>query len=389
LLYSKNWNNRRELRTLIHPWQNRKLFSRFLNSKNASQKSGGIFEVDRKKSRLQELETASAVPEFWGNPQQAQTTLKELTRLKEDLKIFSDLEVPLRDLRELAALAEESDNAMMAEIQKHLTEMLDSFKKVERQAKFSDPNDRADALLTIHAGAGGTEACDWAEMLTRMYERYSERKGYSVEIIDILAGDQAGIKSITFFVRGPYAYGNLRGEVGVHRLVRISPFDANKRRHTSFASCDVLPEIEEDIEIEIQEKDLRIDTYRSHGAGGQHINKTDSAVRITHLPTGIVVACQNQRSQIKNREKAFKILRIRLYELEQEKQRKAMEKRYDEKGDIAWGNQIRSYVFMPYQMVKDHRTGFEISQVSRVMDGDLDELIDQSLEYSALKKTNV
>src|SRR4029077_14932248 len=213
-------------------------------------------------------------------------------------------------------------------------------------------------------------------------------KGFPVEITDIQPGDQAGIKSITFFVRGPYAYGLLKGAAGVHRLSRLSPFDANKRRHTSFASCDVLPDVKDDFVVKIEEKDLRIDTYRSHGAGGQHINKTDSAVRITHLPTGVVVACQSQRSQIKNREKAFQILRIRLYELERDKQRQAMEKRYDEKGDIAWGNQIRSYVFMPYQMVKDHRTGFEKGQVDSVMDGDLDAFIDAYLSHAALKKTN-
>jgi len=224
-------------------------------------------------------------------------------------------------------------------------------------------------------------------MLTRMYERYAERKGFSVEITDILPGDQAGIKSITFFVRGPFAYGLLKGEAGVHRLVRISPFDANKRRHTSFASCDALPDVEENINIVVNDSDLRVDTYRSSGAGGQHINKTDSAVRLTHLPTGVVVACQSERSQIKNRAKAMKVLKIRLYELEMEKKRAAIEKRYDEKGDIAWGNQIRSYVFMPYQMVKDHRTDFEVGNVEKVMDGDLDSVIDAYLEYQALKKT--
>jgi peptide chain release factor 2 len=290
-------------------------------------------------------------------------------------------------LQELTALAQESDQAILEDLGKNAQVLNDSLHAVERQAKFSDPNDRADALLTIHAGAGGTEACDWAEMLVRMYERYAERKGLSIEITDILAGDQAGIKSITFFARGPFAYGLLKGETGVHRLVRISPFDANKRRHTSFASCDVLPDIEEQIDIQINENDLRIDTYRSHGAGGQHINKTDSAVRITHLPTGIVVACQSERSQIKNRGKAFKVLKLRLYEFELEKKRQAAEKRYDEKGDIAWGNQIRSYVFMPYQMVKDHRTGFELGAVDKVIDGDLDAFVDAFLEYNVLRKT--
>jgi len=286
-------------------------------------------------------------------------------------------------------MAEESDQAILDDLQKNADTTSNTLHDMERLAKFSDPADANDALVTLHAGAGGTEACDWAEMLTRMYEHYAERKRFTVEITDILAGDQAGIKSITFFVRGPYAYGLLKGEAGVHRLVRISPFDANKRRHTSFASCDVLPDVNENIEIKIEEKDLRIDTYRAHGAGGQHINKTDSAVRITHIPTGVVVACQNQRSQIKNREKAFQILKIRLYELERDKQRQAMEKRYDEKGDIAWGNQIRSYVFMPYQMVKDHRTSFEVGQVDRVMDGDLDAFIDAHLEYLARKKAGV
>ena len=287
----------------------------------------------------------------------------------------------------MAGLTQESDNEILKELDTNAKRLSDQLKEVERQVKFSDPADRDDALVTLHAGAGGTEACDWAEMLTRMYERYAERKGFTVEITDILGGDQAGIKSITFFVRGPFAYGLLKGEVGVHRLVRISPFDANKRRHTSFASCDVLPDVNEDIEIKIEEKDLRIDTYRAHGAGGQHINKTDSAVRITHIPTNVVVACQSQRSQIKNREKALQILKIRLYELERDKQRAAIEKRYDAKGDIAWGNQIRSYVFMPYQMVKDHRTDYEIGNVEKVMDGELDALIDAYLEYAALKKT--
>jgi len=299
---------------------------------------------------------------------------------------FASLESSLRDLTDLAALAEVSDQAILADLEKNASSLSDSLREVEREAKFSEPVDRDDALVTLHAGAGGTEACDWAEMLTRMYERYAERKGFSVEITDILPGDQAGIKSITFFVRGTYAYGLLKGEAGVHRLVRISPFDANKRRHTSFASCDVLPDVKDDIEIKIDEKDVRIDTYRSHGAGGQHINKTDSAIRLTHTPTGVVVACQNQRSQIKNKEKAFQILKIRLYELERDKQRQAMEKRYDEKGDIAWGNQIRSYVFMPYQMVKDHRTGFEVGQVDKVMDGDLDAFIDSYLESRATKR---
>ena len=275
---------------------------------------------------------------------------------------------------------------MWKDLQNTLATLTTQIKELERETKFTDPVDKDDALLTIHAGAGGTESCDWAEMLMRMFERYAERKHFATEVTDIQMGDQAGIKSITFFIRGPYAYGTLKSEAGVHRLVRISPFDANKRRHTSFASCDVLPDVNDDIDIKVEDKDIRVDTYRAHGAGGQHINKTDSAIRITHFPSGLVVACQNQRSQIKNREQAMKVLKIRLYELELDKRRQTQEKRYDDKGDIAWGNQIRSYVFMPYQMVKDHRTDSETSQVDKVMDGDLDQFVDAYLEYLAQEK---
>jgi peptide chain release factor 2 len=310
-----------------------------------------------------------------------------MTRLKEELQRIAHLDQSIRDLREFVAMADAADEGMLKEVEMGSAALNETLSAIEQEAKFSEPTDRDDALVTIHAGAGGTEACDWAEMLTRMYQRYCERRGFVVEITDILMGEQAGIKSITFFARGAYAYGFLKGEAGVHRLVRISPFDANKRRHTSFASVDVLPDIKDEVEIEIRDADLKIDTYRAHGAGGQHINKTDSAVRITHLPTGVVVACQNQRSQIKNREKAMQILKIRLYEREQEKQRAAMEKRYDEKGDIAWGNQIRSYVFMPYQLVKDHRTAHEYSQIDKVMDGELDPFINAYLEFEAKKKS--
>jgi peptide chain release factor 2 len=275
---------------------------------------------------------------------------------------------------------------MWKDLKNTFTTLTAQIKELERETKFTEPVDKDDALLTIHAGAGGTESCDWAEMLMRMFERYAERKHFTTEVTDIQMGDQAGIKSITFFIRGPYAYGTLKSEAGVHRLVRISPFDANKRRHTSFASCDVLPDVADDIEIKIEDKDIRVDTYRAHGAGGQHINKTDSAIRITHFPSGLVVACQNQRSQIKNREQAMKVLKIRLYELEMDKRRQSQEKRYDDKGDMAWGNQIRSYVFMPYQMVKDHRTDSETSQVDKVMDGDLDQFVDAYLEYLAQEK---
>ncbi|HRY30380.1 MAG TPA: peptide chain release factor 2, partial [Elusimicrobiota bacterium] len=237
------------------------------------------------------------------------------------------------------------------------------------------------AIVSLHAGAGGTAACDWVEMLLRMYSRWSEAKGFPTEIVDILPGEEAGIKRVTFLVKGAFAYGLLQSEIGVHRLVRISPFDSNARRHTSFAACDILPEVDDTIEITVNESDLRIDTYRASGHGGQHVNRTDSAVRITHLPTNIVVQCQNERSQFKNKAMCMKMLKAKMYDLELEKQRAVVEKHYDAKGDIAWGNQIRSYVFMPYQMVKDLRSGQETSQISAVMDGALDEFMHAYLEW--------
>lgn len=243
----------------------------------------------------------------------------------------------------------------------------------------SGPNDEADAILQVNAGAGGTESCDWAEMLLRMYRRYSDRRGFEHQVVDYTLGDQAGFRSVTLTVSGSYAYGYLRGETGVHRLVRISPFDASKRRHTSFASVFVLPDIEETISIEVNPADLRIDTFRSSGAGGQHVNKTDSAVRITHIPSGIVVACQSERSQHRNRDTAMKLLKAKLYELEQKKLQIEREKVEEQKQEIAWGSQIRSYVLQPYRMVKDHRTGHEVGNADAVLDGDIDEFIRQNL----------
>ncbi|MEW6042339.1 MAG: peptide chain release factor 2, partial [Elusimicrobiota bacterium] len=282
-------------------------------------------------------------------------------------------------------LSEEEQNKinqqlLQKEIEEELKKADAGLREFEIELKLSGESDRHNAIVSIHAGAGGTEACDWAQMLLRMYSRWVEGKKFSMEISDILAGEEAGIKSVTFIVKGENAYGFLKSEIGVHRLVRISPFDANKRRHTSFASVDVIPEVEEDIEIKINESDLRIDTYRASGHGGQHLQKTDSAVRITHIPTGIVVSCQAERSQFKNKSIALKILKARLYELEREKQRSKMEKHYSEKGEIAWGNQIRSYVFMPYQLVKDHRTNTEVGNTERVMDGDIDVFIEAYLE---------
>lgn len=275
-------------------------------------------------------------------------------------------------------LSEEGEN-VDEEIRESLAFFEKDLAEAELQMLFFEEDDARNAILTIHPGAGGTESQDWTQMLLRMYLRYAERKGFKVEIIDSLPGEEAGLKSVTVRIEGDYAYGNLSQDSGVHRLVRISPFDANKRRHTSFAAVFVYPEVEEDIEIEIDPDDLRIDTYRSSGSGGQHVNVTDSAVRITHLPTGIVVQCQNERSQHKNKASAMKVLRARLYELEKKAKREKIEKLEDAKSDIAWGNQIRSYVLHPYRMIKDLRTKVEIGDVDRVLDGDIDEFIKSSL----------
>lgn len=313
--------------------------------------------------------------------------MQQLNKLRQNANLWEDLKKELEDTQALWELAQtEEDEDIFKETQEELAKLEKRLNQLLFQAKLSSEHDYNNAIVTLHSGAGGTEACDWTEMLLRMYRRWTEQKGYQIEITDILPGEEAGIKSITFITRGEYAYGYLKAEIGVHRLVRISPFDANKRRHTSFASVDVIPEVAEEINIEINENDLRIDTYRASGHGGQHINKTESAIRITHLPTGIVVQCQTDRSQIKNRATAMKLLKAKLFELEQEKRRKQTEKHYDEKGDIAWGNQIRSYVFCPYTMVKDHRTGMEVGNVEAVMDGEIDKFIEAYLEKQAVKK---
>ena len=308
--------------------------------------------------------------------------MSRLNHIKDDVKHWKNLDKEIADLSVLDQLAEqENDETARKEVEQTIAKMDEEIRLLEIETKLSGEFDKSNAIVSIHAGAGGTESCDWAEMLLRMYMRWAEKKGFETEIVDILAGEEAGVKSVTFFIKGEYAYGLLQSELGVHRLVRISPFDANKRRHTSFASVDVLPEIDEDIEIKIEEKDLRVDTYRASGHGGQYMNKTDSAVRITHVPSGIVVQSQKERSQLKNRATAMKLLIAKLYELEQEKKRKVVEKHYDDKGDIAWGSQIRSYVFMPYQLVKDHRTGHEYSQVDLVMDGSIDAFIYSYLDW--------
>jgi peptide chain release factor 2 len=308
--------------------------------------------------------------------------MKEVTSLKEVIEPWEKMNRRWEDLKTHLELAREYQDPKEAEeAAAGLASLEKSAQELTTRAKLSGPMDRNNAIVSLHAGAGGTESCDWAQMLLRMYQRWSETKGFAMEIADLLSGEEAGVKRVTFLVKGPFAYGLLQSEIGVHRLVRISPFDSNARRHTSFAACDILPEVEDDVPVVINESELRVDTYRSGGAGGQHVNKTDSAVRMTHLPTGIVVQSQNERSQHKNRAMCMKMLKSKLYDFEMDKKRGALDKHYDAKGDIAWGNQIRSYVFMPYQMVKDLRSGHESSQISAVMDGDLDPFINAYLEW--------
>jgi peptide chain release factor 2 len=326
-----------------------------------------------------------AEPGFWDAPQKAKEVTSEISAIKDRLARYDDLRGRLSDLSAYADLLQaDPDSADSAKLAEEAAKELEDTRRrlgdFELAMLLARPEDAKNAILSIHSGAGGTEAFDWADMLFRMYRRYCERHGFEVEVTDALPGEGAGVKNVTFIVRGPNAYGYLKTERGVHRLVRISPFDANARRHTSFASLDVLAEMDDDIEIEITEKDVRIDTYRSSGAGGQHVNKTDSAVRITHLPTGIVVACQNERSQQKNRVTGMRILKARLYEMEMDKKRAEIERHYSEKGDIAFGRHIRSYVLQPYQLVKDRRTGEHTSNVQAVLDGEIDTFIEASLK---------
>jgi peptide chain release factor 2 len=308
--------------------------------------------------------------------------MKEISERNEAIEEWTEVRDLYQNLEELVILAEEEeeeDKDIARDIQLDLKKLDKQVTRLEFKQMLGEPMDTKNAILTIHPGAGGTESQDWAQMLMRMYLRYCERRGYQVDTLDFQSGDEAGIKSVTLEVKGSYAYGYLKAEAGVHRLVRISPFDANKRRHTSFASVFVYPEIDDAIEVNVEEKDLRVDTYRASGAGGQHVNKTSSAVRITHIPTGIVVQCQNERSQHRNRESAMKILLARLYQIKLEEEQKKREKLENSKKDIAWGSQIRSYVFHPYNMVKDHRTNHETSNINNVMDGDLDEFIETYL----------
>jgi peptide chain release factor 2 len=319
-------------------------------------------------------------PAFWSRPEESRKVLERRRVTERKVKLLRRMR---RDGEELATWREllaEDAGAVESEVREFVARLEQELAAVELELKMSGPDDERSAIMALHPGAGGTESQDWAEMLLRMYLRWAERHGFAVEILDRLEGEEAGIKSVTLAVRGEHAYGYLRGENGVHRLVRISPFDAAKRRHTSFASVYVYPEIDDDVSVEILDKDLRVDTYRSSGAGGQHVNVTDSAVRITHLPTNIVVTCQNERSQHKNRASAMKILRARLYDLEIQKRNEEQAAREGEKREIGFGSQIRSYVLHPYRMVKDHRTGFEVGDADRVLDGDIDPFIEAWLK---------
>ena len=324
-------------------------------------------------------------PDFWNDPDRSQELMKELKSKKNDVETYDRLQSQFEDIETMIEMGyEENDASLIPEIEEMLADFQKTFEDIRMKTLLSGEYDKNNAIVTLHAGAGGTESCDWASMLYRMYTRWAAARGFDVVVLDYLDGEEAGIKSVTFQVNGEYAYGYLKSEKGVHRLVRISPFNAAGKRQTSFVSCDVMPDIEEDIDIEINDDDLRIDTYRSSGAGGQHINKTSSAVRITHLPTGIVVQCQNERSQHMNKDKAMQMLKARLYLLkEQEAQAKAADIR-GEVSEIGWGNQIRSYVMQPYTMVKDHRTNTETGNVDAVMDGEIDLFINAYLKWVTL-----
>lgn len=353
-----------------------------------------LFEVKKylffkdKKERIKELEKKTLESNFWDDRKEAEKILKMLKILKDKIENFERLEKKMEDLKEYAIMIKEisDDESMKKEIleisSKKMKVFLEELEKVE-MIELLGEKESLNAIVTIHSGAGGKEACDWAQMLYRMYTKWSAKEGYEIEEIDFQEGDGVGYKSITFVVKGEYASEILSGEMGVHRLVRISPFDSSKRRHTSFASVEILPEVEEQTEVEIKSEDLRIDTYRASGAGGQHVNKTESAIRIVHIPTNTIVTCQAERSQMQNRERAMKILKSKLYLIQKEKEEEELKKQKGEEKEIAWGSQIRSYVFQPYQLVKDHRTNYEVGNVQSVMDGDITGFLH---EYLILKK---
>lgn len=341
---------------------------------------GGLFDLETKRARIHELEEQMATPSFWDDQGAAQKVIDESNVLKKYVESFEAIEENLENLEVSYELVkEEADQELFDELNEQLQVFMKKINDFELELLLSEPYDANDAIIELHPGAGGTESQDFASMLLRLYQRWAENKGYSVETLDYLPGDEAGVKSVTLLIKGHNAYGYLKSEKGVHRLVRISPFDSSGRRHTSFVSCDVTPEMDDDVDIEIRAEDIKIDTYRASGAGGQHVNKTDSAVRLTHLPTNIIVTCQNQRSQIKNREAAMKMLKSKLYQLEIEKQKEELASIRGEQKEIGWGSQIRSYVFHPYSMVKDHRTNIDVGNTQAVMDGEIDQFIDAYL----------
>ncbi|MFB6799696.1 peptide chain release factor 2 [Peribacillus butanolivorans] len=340
----------------------------------------GLFDLDEKEARIAQLENEMTHPDFWNDQSKAQTVINETNALKEQVNQLSDLNDAYENLDLTYELVkEENDEELLAELVEEITILSQKMNEFELQLLLSEEYDSKNAILELHPGAGGTESQDWGSMLLRMYTRWGEKRGFKVETLDYLPGDEAGIKSVTLLFKGHNAYGYLKAEKGVHRLVRISPFDSSGRRHTSFVSCEVMPEFDETINIEIRTEDLKVDTYRASGAGGQHINTTDSAVRITHLPTNTVVTCQNERSQIKNKAQAMNMLKAKLYQLEIEQQQADLDEIRGEQKEIGWGSQIRSYVFHPYSMVKDHRTSAETGNLGAVMDGDIDMFIDAYL----------
>ena len=339
-------------------------------------------ELDKKEKIIQELEAEMEDGDFWSDAEKAQEITKRLKGLKDTMASFHELTEAVDDIATMIEMGnEENDASLIPEIKEMLDEFENAFQNMKIQTLFSGEYDRDNAIVTLHAGAGGTESCDWAGMLYRMYTKWAESHGFKTEVLDYLDGDEAGIKSITFEVNGENAFGYLKSEKGVHRLVRISPFNAAGKRQTSFASCDVMPDIEEDLSVEIADEDIRIDTYRSSGAGGQHINKTDSAIRITHIPTGVVVQCQNERSQHKNKDKAMQMLKAKLYLIKEQENKEKLSDIRGEVTDNGWGNQIRSYVMQPYTLVKDHRTNEEIGNVQSVLDGNLDPFMNAYLRY--------
>ncbi|MGB2705757.1 MAG: peptide chain release factor 2 [Candidatus Omnitrophota bacterium] len=342
---------------------------------------GGYLDLEKSREKIKNLEEEISKESFWRDREKANKTLKELKRLKQSIGPFTRLSSELNEIKELLAVTEAEDKSSLSHLNEEVKKLKKGIDELEFRNLLDKEEDALNAIVSINAGAGGTESCDWVGMLSRMYSRWADKKKYTVERIDYLPGEEAGIKNVTFIVKGEFAYGYLKSENGVHRLVRISPFDANKRRHTSFASVCVAPEIDENIKVEVKESDLRIDTFRAGGRGGQHVNVTDSAVRITHVPSGLVVQCQNERSQHRNKRTAMKVLKSRLYERELERKKAELARQHEEKKPIEWGSQIRSYVLHPYSMVKDHRTACETSNASGVLNGDLDVFMDAYLKY--------